>query len=378
MPDPILRPERLKRLLTQLIDIYSPSGKEADVVAFLAQYLKRAGFEVVRQTVDEDRDNLLVFPRHRDPELVLVGHVDTVPAYDFETYESDEDGDEIYGLGATDMKGGVAAMIEALRACQECDRAPAVALALVVGEEESGDGSQELLREYHFPWALVGEPTDLRPCLSHHSYLELYLQTTGKRMHASMAKQGRNAILRMLQELTGVLQHLDAKRPDVAYNVRDLSSSHKGFAVPDACECWLDLHAPADLPTSTLRAELEDILSANAKPSRNFETKADFLTIHAGYHLPDRGAIPEALRASFAEFDVSWKPDVFPSHSDANLFWAAGVKPLILGPGRLDKAHTSDESVSFAQVLLAAKLYLGLLTRLPLDRPPETTRESPA
>jgi acetylornithine deacetylase len=361
MPTATINRDRLKRLFTHLVDIYSPSGKEAQVATFITQYLRRAGFEVIRQEVDSDRHNILVIPEGQEPELLLIGHIDTVPAYDFDNYEADEHGDEIFGLGTADMKGGCAAMIEALHVCLESGQMPPVALALVVGEEESGDGTMELLREYRFPWAIVGEPTDLKPCLSHYSYIEMNLEATGKRMHASMAKQGRNAILRMLQVLSTVIHYLDNERPGIVYNVRDLTSSHKGFSVPDFCECWLDLHAPPDLPTSELRAEIEEVLHAGAKQNRSFETSASFLTIHAGYHLPDRGLVPEALQRIFKERGLEWKPDAFPSHSDANLLWAGGTKPLLLGPGRLDKAHTSDESVVFSQIYEAASIYLDLI-----------------
>lgn len=360
----VINRERLKRLFTHMVDIYSPSGKEAQISAFLVQYLRRAGFPVERQEVDDDRHNILVLPDLREGDLVLVGHIDTVPAYDFENYEADEDGDQIFGLGTADMKGGCAAMIEALQACRESGVDPEVALALVVGEEESGDGTAELLREYHFPWALVGEPTDLQPCLAHYSYIEIKLETIGKRMHASMARQGQNAVQRMLQVLSDLLAHLDSRRPEVVYNIRDLASSHKGFAVPDHCLCWLDLHAPPEALTSELRIELEDLLLPGDSQEQPVETLVSFHTIHAGYHLPDKGLVPEALKDVFSAHRRQWEPRAFPSHSDANLLWAAGTKALLLGPGQLDRAHTSDECVSFEQVCQAAQLYLDLILRL--------------
>ena len=61
---------------------------------------------------------------------------------------------------------------------------------------------------------------------------------------------------------------------------------------------------------------------------------------------------------------MTWAPADFRSHSDANQLRAAGVKPLVLGPGQLEQAHTQDESVSFAQVRRAADLYLAFLCRL--------------
>ena len=93
-----------------------------------------------------------------DLQMVLIGHLDTVMAYDLENYGYKEDGDLVMGLGSADMKGGCAAMVEAFVALTENDLSlvPA-ALALVVGEEEEGDGTNRLIEEYHFPWAIIGE-----------------------------------------------------------------------------------------------------------------------------------------------------------------------------------------------------------------------------
>jgi acetylornithine deacetylase len=104
---------RLAHLLRKMINIYSPSGKEGDLVDFLEGWMKRRGLPVMRQKVDAARDNLIIEPDDAEPELVFVGHLDTVEAFDLDRYSYERDGDLVYGLGAADMKGGCAAMIEA-------------------------------------------------------------------------------------------------------------------------------------------------------------------------------------------------------------------------------------------------------------------------
>ena len=79
--------------------------------------------------------------------------------------------------------------------------------------------------------------------------------------------------------------------------------------------------------------------------------------MQAGYELPERGPVVSALKASLAGMGRPWLPGAFRSHSDANQLWAAGVKPIILGPGSLEAAHRPEEWVSFGQVLAAAELY---------------------
>src|SRR4030042_2622173 len=134
-----IRPDRLKKLLRDLVDIYSPSGKEEEVIEFSERYLKKHGLVVKKQDVDEGRFNLLVFPEGRyEVDLCFVGHLDTVTAHDLEDFGFYEEGDNIFGLGTADMKAGCAAMMETFVTLAGTKKAfPPVGLALAVGEEEN-------------------------------------------------------------------------------------------------------------------------------------------------------------------------------------------------------------------------------------------------
>lgn len=358
---PAVNTRRLKRIFKKMVDTYSPAGKEEDLVNLIHGYLRRHDLPVVKQAVDEDRHNLVVEPDDVEPELVFVGHLDTVEAYDLEQYSFQQEGDEVWGLGTADMKGGCAAMVEAFTTLWEHGYANLpVALALVVGEEESGDGAQRLAREYDFSTAVVGEPTDLRPCLSHHGYLEMQLLTQGRRMHASLAPKGQNAVTEMLHLLLEVIQHLEEKRPEAVYNVRDLMSSKSGFAVPDRCEAWLDLHVPALSPLGEITFEMEELVERMTRDREDCDASVNFTTIHSGYQIPERGQFVDSLKRVLQKHQLPFEPQSFPSHSDANLLWAAGIKPILLGPGKLEKAHAADESTSLMQVNRAAQLYVDL------------------
>jgi acetylornithine deacetylase len=345
------------------LDIYSPSGKEEDVVAFVESYLKQAGLPVERLAVDERRANLVVAPQGWDVDLALVGHLDTVPAPELDDYASRVEGDRIFGLGASDMKGGCAAMIEA---CQRWwaagGRDSSFALCLVVGEEEYGDGTACLLEELVAAWGLIGEPTSLEPCLSHYGYLEVELASAGERMHASLAPKSQNAVEAMLRLLLQVTGYLQRERVDVVYNVRELFSSSSGFVVPERCEAYLDLHLPPTAPTGVILAELEE-LAAQSDNDEGQTVSIDFAvsTIDRGYELPEKGPLISALRDSFEARSRAWAPTAFRSHSDANQLWAAGVRPVVFGPGQLEQAHAAGESVAFDEVCLAADLYFDVL-----------------
>lgn len=360
-----INPQRLRQLLRRLVDIYSPSGKEEKILEYLHGYLKRHGLHPVHQVVDGPRHNILVLPAETPVTLAMIGHVDTVSAYDLEHYGYEEEGDLISGLGTADMKGGCAAMIEAFLAFKESGRpAPPVALVLVVGEEEEGDGAEKLVKEYHFPWALIGEPTNLKPCLSHYGYMEIEIVTKGKRVHASLANTRINPIEHMLALLMKITDHLEKQRPEIVYNIRDLSSARAGFAVPDRCAAWLDLHLPPTSQIGEISLELEEIMVQERRRVPELEGTLRFSTIQAGYELPHKWPMMEALHTVSIQNVQTWEPQAFRSHSDANRLWAAGIKPILLGPGELEMAHSAEESVSFAQVTAASQLYLDLLLLL--------------
>jgi len=361
-----IQPDRLKNLLKNLVDIYSPSGKEEEVLEFAERYLKKHGLAVVRQEVDENRFNLLLLPDKTDEvELCFIGHLDTVTAYDLDDYGFHEEGDNIFGLGTADMKAGCAAMIEALVALAEKEGTlPPVSLALVIDEEEDNKGAKTLVNEYSFPWAIVGEPTDLIPCLSHYGYLEVILRTQGKRAHSAMPELGQNAIENMLKLLLQVTEYITAKSQGLVYNIRELSGFPGGFVVPDSCEAWLDLHLPPNSRIDTLKTELERSLELARRNIPGLDVNLRFEDTYSGYQISEERPLVQKLKEEYQRLALSWKPQEFRSHSDANILWAAGINSIILGPGRLEAAHTPDESVDFNQVVQAARLYMSLARSL--------------
>lgn len=349
--------------MRKLVDIYSPSGKEEEIVDFLQGYLKRHGLPAVLQPVDDNRSNLLVMPPDEEVRMALIGHLDTVAAYELDDYGYDEEGDAIFGLGTADMKGGCAAMVEAFISLWESEPAPLpAALCLVVGEEETGDGAEQLLNDYHFPWAVVGEPTDLLPCFSHYGYLEIQLSALGRRMHASLATNKHNPIDSMLRLMLRISRYMEQERPELVYNLRDLFSPQAGFVVPERCEAWLDVHLPPSAPIGVIVTELEEIANQEKQDNEHVDASMRIATIDAGYELPEKGEMVETLKGLYAKHSLPWVTQSFRSHSDANQLWASGVRPILLGPGKLEKAHAPDESVSFEQVCAASGLYRDLLT----------------
>ena len=361
-----VQPERLKTLLKELVDIYSPSGKEVEILEYSEQYLKNHGLPAVRQEVDENRFNVVVLPEGTEElDLCFVGHVDTVAAHDLEDYGFAEEDDTIFGLGAADMKAGCAAMMEAFTVLAvQGDDFPPVGLALVVGEEEDSDGAKALMREYNFQWAVVGEPTNLAPCLGHYGYLEVLLRTKGKRAHSSMPELGQNAIETMLRLLLQVTEYSASLPQGLVYNIRELSGFPGGFVVPDICEAWLDLHLPPDTRIDVLKTGLEQLMEKAEKSIPDLDAYIRFEETYSGYRISPERTLAKRLKNVYGKMSLPWEPQDFRSHSDGNILWAAGVDPIILGPGRLELAHSPEESVSFNQIVQTAQLYLDFALSL--------------
>lgn len=360
-----INPDRLRKTFLEMLDIYSPSGKEEDIQIFLEELLTRAGFSVERQVVDVDRYNLRVTMGPGEARLYLVGHVDTVPAWDLDEFGPEQENGVIHGLGSADMKGGCAAMVEAwlaLADALEPSERPSVGLLLVVGEEENGDGSAAFLQTCTPPWVVIGEPTSLAAKFSHFGYLEAGFVTRGLRSHSSLPELGHNAVESMLRVLLflGNDTLFDRAKSEIVYSIREMRSSQAGFVVPDRCETWIDLHLPPDQDPIALQEAIRRVVAGLDRtiPGLDLEVSFDFAS--AGYTLGTDNRLAQILREIYPKLGLPLQVDAFRSHSDGNLFFAAGVKPLILGPGALETAHTPDERVVFGEVSGAARIYAAL------------------
>lgn len=357
-------PQRLRTTLMEMIDIYSPSGKEEDIQLYLEERLASTGIPVVRQEVEDERYNLVTTMGEGTPSLYFVGHVDTVAAWDIDEYAAVEEWGVVRGLGSADMKGGCAAMVEAwlaLATLPEHQR-PSLGLLLVVGEEENGDGSTRFLAEQCPERVIIGEPTSMLPAFHHYGYMEVLLITQGRRIHSSLPELGHNAIESMLKVLLEIERSslFEPTQSKLVYSIREMSSSRAGFVVPDRCEAMIDLHLSPDTDLSEVRRNLEEVLVKARRRIKDLDLEFEFAFESEGYQLlPDKPMLA-VLEEVCPRLNLPLDFVPFRSHSDGNLFYQAGSKPLILGPGSLETAHTAEEQTTLAEVEAAARVYAAL------------------
>lgn len=406
----LLRPVRTERLLCDLIDIFSPSLQEHAIIDYCQRYLQEHGVTVQRIPVGETRRfNLLARTGPQPIGLLLLGHVDTVQKWHQREFRHRREGELITGLGSADMKAGCAAMMEAFIALQQSQAllpdaslpsAPesrvegqgagqagdptsrrAIALALVVGEESSGDGSSALMAQLQAQGeqpqvAVIGEPTRLNLCYRHFGYLEVLLTTHGKRAHAALPERGDNAIDAMMQLLGGLRAPVSSLSQipgnlleSLVFNVREMRGGGEAFVVPEYCEAVLDVHFPPDVSLQSVKGLLHARMRREREhlPRHRCHMHQKFGS--DGYALSaESDAMRYLLWAQQAvgamPLPIPEEPDiqqgVFRSHSDGNVLWAQGTRPVVIGPGDLHTAHTLHERVSVRELQQATQLYVAL------------------
>jgi|GEM_PF-75414 len=364
--------ERVTELLVDAVAQYSPSFAEEPAMEVFAARLAQACISHLRQPVEsiggttaDSRANLIIQLGPAPPALMWVGHVDTVTMIDEEEQALRREGGILHGLGTADMKSGCAAIIEALLAvvASGVELRRGLCIALVVGEEEYGDGSEALLREHTAPLVVIGEPTGLRPCTDHYSYYECRLTARGTRAHAALPEMGASAIHAMLEWMQQLLQvgGESAFAPGLTINPREIRGGADHFVVAEACEAAIDIHAPPEVGREAIEQLIntarDQALATHPGCTLDFEN----LFWGPGYATPPDHPLLSPLERAFAALERPWHPGAFRSHSDGSLFHQQGSVPIICGPGRLEVAHTRGEHVELAELHAAARIYAALI-----------------
>lgn len=364
-------PSRLRALLVEAVDHYSPSYAEEPAIRVFRDAFRGASIPYRLQRVRSrhrigPRANIVVAIGPQPPSLLLVAHLDTVNLWYEGTHRAEVKGNRLEGLGAADTKGGCAAMVEAVRALVDSGRRPkrGVCLGLVVGEEEYGDGAARLVDEIRAPLTIVAEPTQLRPCTAHNGYLEAHLVSNGVRAHAAFPEKGRNAIEAMLHwvlRISETLHESDPEHEPVVVSPREIRGGDAGFVVAENCEAYLDIHLPPGVSASRIEGVIERTRGEILRGPAEYGLRYERCLWSAGFVEDTDSPEIRALAEAFGRAGVAWAPTVFRSHSDAPQFHDRGSITVVCGPGDLASAHSRYEWVSLHEVERAARLYASIL-----------------
>lgn len=352
------------------------------VIDLLVDWLEAARFRTEQVAVPDrpDKVNVIATLGAGPGGLVLAGHTDTVPCnperWRHDPFRLTVDQDRLYGLGTSDMKSFLAITIEAARGLTAKDlRQPLVILA-TADEESSMSGARALALAGRSigRYAVIGEPTGLRPVHLHKGVMGEAVRLTGQTGHASDPGLGRNA-LEGMQEIMGDLMawcetlaqryhHPAFALPSPTVNLGYIHGGDNFNRICGDCELHLDLRILPGMQAENVRSELAGRVAAIAD-RRGLEWEVDplFASIPP-VATPQESAIVEAGEAL-----TGHKAEAVSFGTEAPFFQQLGMETLILGPGNLAQAHQPDEYLEVARIPPTLDLLRGMIRRFCLHPP---------
>lgn len=367
--------QRVTRLLCDLVAIPSHGGEDGAIIRFLADRFTRQHIPCRISELGGKPINVVAEIGAGPRTIVLNSHHDTVPPGDPALWTTDPltpvelDG-KIYGRGAGDAKGCLAAMVVAFEALAEGREAlPAKVVLMAVGEEERGGlGTMtEATRGLRADAAIVGESTQLVPMIAHKGVLRLEVEVAGKAAHASEPEAGVNAITAMAP----IISALDK----LGVEVRERTEVHTGSAslvistisggvalnvIPARCVISIDRRVlPNETEAGATREIVETVNRAlPAVPGVRLDVrKVRF--VPPAITDPAAPIVAAAEEAASAVLGGSVRAAGFTATCDMTyLVNVAKIPTIILGPDSIELAHQANECVSIEQMALAVEVYL--------------------
>ncbi|RZT26791.1 acetylornithine deacetylase [Kribbella sp. VKM Ac-2569] len=361
----------------------NPPGEEAATVAALTAAGRQLGLDVRTSPVEPGRDNVsITLAGGNDPGLLLLGHTDVVPVGDGWTVDPYggllRDG-RIYGRGASDMKGGLAASLVALASLRGATLSGPVELAAVVDEEETGKGirayiaaNQHPVRQY--AGCITAEPTDLQTIVAARGDSYLQVSVHGRASHAGNPDGGANAIYgaaAVVAEIERLHKELAATPHPLlgpaTWSVGQINGGTGGSIVPADCVIVADRRLlPGESPADVL-ADLDRRVAALHLEDRGLTVELAMPMEMPAFETPEDADLIQITEA--ARFDAGGPPMPLAGWTAAcdggYIARDLGVPVVVLGPGSVTtQAHRADESVAVAELVTAARTYALTALRL--------------
>ncbi|GBE10529.1 acetylornithine deacetylase [bacterium BMS3Bbin12] len=344
-----------------------------EVIDHLANWCAGLGFEVEILPLPDrpGKADLIATLGSGSGGLVLAGHTDTVPwdeaRWHHDPFTLTEADGRLYGLGTSDMKGFFAPALKAMRDLRTADLREPLILVATADEESSMAGAQALVDagRPRARYAVVGEPTGLRPVRLHKGILMEGIRLVGRSGHSSDPALGASALEAMhrvigeLLEWRAALQatHRD-RRFRVPFPTLNLGHIHGGDnpnRICGECELHFDLRLLPGMDPDALRTDL------HARLERVLAGSGVSLELHPLFPgAPALETPAESPIVAVAERLTGHAAEAVAFATEGPYLQALGIEPVILGPGNIDQAHQPDEYLALARI----EPTVDLLTRL--------------
>lgn len=339
---------------------------EGRMAALLKDLLEPWGATVEVQEVLPGRPNVLAKFRGADStrSLMFEAHSDTVSVDGMTTppFGGKVEEGRLYGRGACDDKGSLAAMLIGIRRYLDAGAPPPVDVWLVsTCDEEIGAAGARALR-IRPDLAIVGEPTELKIFSAHKGALRWRVTTRGRTAHSATPERGANAIVamgRIIDRLTGPFAAALAARPHPrlgapTFSIGTIRGGTQLNVVPDRCEIGIDRRLVPGETAAAATAELREALAV-------LGVEIEELNQYPAFEQPEDSAVARIAAAGCREAFGEAVFGVAPWCSNAGIFKAAGIPCVLFGPGSTAQAHAPDEFIDLDQVVRAARAYAAMI-----------------
>ena len=380
------RQDELVSLVQKLVRIQSLSGDKdrlSEIGRILAEEMRKSGLAVDLLEAEEGLTN--VVGRYNGskeaPTLLFNGHTDVVPvqnrdAWEKDPYEADIIDGRIYGRGACDMKGGLAAMILAARIVLSLipEYNGNLVLTATVDEETGGFKGMKYIVEQGITadMGIVCEPSEFMITNVCKGLLWLRLRTKGKSAHGSMPEKGINAIYKMAR----IIEALEGHRFDVSthemvgdptINVGVIRGGVKPNVIPDMCESEIDVRYLPCQTHKNIMEELEKKIGQLKKDDPQIEAELELIRYRSSVEVrkdePVVTLIADALRRVTGK-DPEYKG--MPSPGDSEYLVRAGIPSVMFGPGSEELCHVDNEWIAIQDLVTAVRIYALVMANVQL------------
>jgi len=355
-------------LLGELVAIDSinpdlvPGGTgEAAIARFVANWLERAGLAVEIDEPVPGRPSVVAIARGTGGgrSLMLNAHMDTVGVAGMERpHDPVVQGSRLYGRGAFDMKGGLAAIMFAAAAAKNQQLRGDVILTAVSDEEYASIGTASIVKRWHADAAIVTEPTGLEICIAHKGFIWLEIETRGIAAHGSLPDLGVDAIVKMGKVLVG-LEELDRSlRSAPSHRLLGSGSLHASLisggqelsSYPERCILSVERRTVPSETAQDVEFQVRQILDQLAASDAAFNAALKTTLLRPAFEVSQDEPIVQVVRRHAAAIPGQ-EPGIIGATAwmDSAILSAAGIPTVIFGPGG-EGAHAVVEWVDLEQV----------------------------
>lgn len=368
--------DELLKLLQDLIKINSVNPSlsakgcgEKEIAFFIGNFFKDMGLEVEYQDLGKNRFNVIgVLKGNGGKSLMLNGHIDTVSidGMEIKPFSPELRQGKVYGRGAYDMKGGVAAMIMAVKSIMESGIKPGgdVILACVADEEYASIGTEALVKKYTADAAVITEPSELAITIAHKGFTWTKVEVFGKAAHGSLADVGIDAIVKAGKVLTSIENLGKNILPQKMHPLLGTPSIHASLinggkeisTYPDYCKIQLERRTIPGENRETAAKEMRQIIETIKSADEQFKADFDVYFSRSPLEISKNEPVVQCLSNAY-----QWLLKKEPGYTgvsgwmDSAILADAGIPTVIFGPAG-EGAHAAVEYIDFDSVITTTKV----------------------